>query len=132
MLLGPAVGELIDAAALDLLRQAFVGVTSGLAQHGIGDPRTGADQHQARDPLWNRQRQMQGDPPSHRVTDHRERGRRERGDVPEHGSQIDGHGVGGAPVTAEVGRQRPVAFSQLRGHAIPAGAGLREAVEQDQ
>ena len=88
------------------------------ARPGLADTSTRRS-HPLRDP----QRERQREPPAHRVAGERERRRGERLEAVELGLPRPG---------AQVGGERAVASRELAHHPIPARAGLREAVEEDE
>ena len=83
-----------------------------LALASIGDPRARPDQHQPLNPLRQRQRDMQRDPPPHRVADQANRAGANPGEVADH--RVERHRLGRRrrAVPADVRRHRAVAPSR--------------------
>ena len=135
---GPALRELLHRRGLDLGDQALVRLAAGLALGHVGDAGARPDKDQPLHPRPERQRDVQRDPPPHRIPDQRETTGRQRGHVFDHRVERDRTEPGGAAVTPDVGRQPSVAFRrrplglfcQRCLDLLPARPSVGEAVEQ--
>ena len=94
-----------------------------------------------------RERDVEGDPPAHRVADERERPRCLRCDVVDHVVEVDRQALGCTPMAPDVGGERAARssvgvgspFARTSGSALgqglddlrPARAGVRETVQKD-
>ena len=119
----PRAGERLDPDRLDAVRERLVGRLPGGALAVVGEPGARGDQHEPLDPLRDPQRERQREPPAHRVAGQREALGSERLEAVE---------LALPRARAQVGGERAVASRELAHHSVPARAGLREAVEEDE
>ncbi|MEA2211844.1 MAG: 2-succinyl-5-enolpyruvyl-6-hydroxy-3-cyclohexene-carboxylate synthase [Solirubrobacteraceae bacterium] len=127
---GPLTGKLADRHPLQALGKRLVGLAARRALGGIGEAGAGADQDQALDALGHGQRDVQRDPTAHRVAGQGKAGRRRPPQIGHHAVEVDRRATGRRTMPPDVGSQGPVAFVQVGSHAIPARAGVREAMEK--
>ena len=85
-----------------------------LALRRIRESRAAADQHQPLDALRRPEREVQRQPAAHRVPDERERPRVEVAQVGDRGLERDRLARRRRAVATDIGRERPIAFAELR------------------
>src|ERR1035437_4381397 len=136
-LCAPALDEVLERDALQLVGQSMVGGTALDALCLVLDPRGARHEHEPRYALGSSQRDVQRDAPPQRVAARHEA----LGSAREHVLDAAGErnrlpttparvGVGAMP--GQIDRQRPVAFrGQTLDNAVPRAMGAAEPVQQD-
>ena len=130
----PAVGDLGDRVATSIHAASCSSRSRRAARSArVLDARGRRDEHEPADALGLRERDVQRDPPAHRVARERERSRHEARRRRRRRRHVDRPPRAGGAVPAQVGRQRPVGFAREVPHdLVPAAPGLREAVQQEE
>jgi len=128
----PALDELLEGSAPELLHERPVGAPALGALGLVLDAGAARDQHQRRHPLRRRERDVQRDAPAQRVAAQDE----PPGRLGEHAGHTAGEcdrARGGlAAVPGQIERQRPVAFRvKPRRHAVPRAVRAAKSVQQD-
>jgi hypothetical protein len=128
---GPGRRERRDAVTLDPAGQLAVGARPCGSLLRILDSGARTDEHQARDAFGQRKGRHERQTPTHGVPAEDELRVRQRAQVRD--ARVEGGGatVREGAMTRKIGREDARSAAEGPAHGIPAGAGLREAVQQD-